>query len=212
MMQKKMAVLILSILQLVGIYGFVVSWEAVIRLTPVNLLLQTGVLVYFGFKDGGSRLLVYALIGWTCGFLIEAIGVNTGWPFGNYTYHEVFGLKLFETPLLIGANWIILLIGSASLMNTLLGKKVHFVIIITLGALAMTILDFIIEPVAIEYRFWTWDKSSIPLSNYLSWFGVSFVLLWIKRILLPDFKSNIANVIFILHLIFFLVINIFISW
>ena len=46
----------------------------------------------------------------TCGFVEEAIGTNNGVIFGEYTYTSVSGFGLFNTPPLIGANWLILIL------------------------------------------------------------------------------------------------------
>jgi bisanhydrobacterioruberin hydratase len=210
-LEEKIVAFVLIILQAVGIYGFLTYWPAVIDLTPLNLLVHVFAILFFGYKYGNHKLILFSIIAWMGGFIIEAIGVNTGWPFGDYTYHEVFGTQFYNTPLLIGFNWVILLLGSGSLINTVFGDKIHIIYKVTIGALLMTLIDFLIEPVAVEFRFWTWEEEQIPLSNYLSWFIISFVLLLIKYAMIPTFKSMIANVILILHLIFFATIFVYIK-
>jgi putative membrane protein len=34
---------------------------------------------------------------------------------------------------------------------------------------AITLLDLIMEPVAIHLDFWTWEGEGVPLQNYLTW-------------------------------------------
>ncbi|MFN2335752.1 MAG: carotenoid biosynthesis protein, partial [Bacteroidales bacterium] len=42
-------------------------------------------------------------------FLIEAVGVNTGRIFGTYTYGKALGPALWNTPVIIGLNWFLLI-------------------------------------------------------------------------------------------------------
>ena len=76
-----------------------------LTLTPLNLLLT--LLVFFKLnKDFSTKFIMLSLLIFLIGFSVEAIGVATGVLFGNYTYGGVFGYKLFETPILIGVNWL----------------------------------------------------------------------------------------------------------
>ena len=42
-----------------------------------------------------------------------------------------------------------------------------------LAGLLCTLMDFVIEPIAIKYDFWSWEGNEIPLFNYLTWFVFS---------------------------------------
>ena len=42
-----------------------------------------------------------------------------------------------------------------------------------LVGVAMTAMDVLIEPVAIELNFWSWEGESVPMSNYIAWFVLS---------------------------------------
>ena len=53
------------------------------------------------------------------GFLIEALGVNTGIIFGHYSYGKGLGLKIFNTPVIIGINWLFLSYTCVSVSNYL---------------------------------------------------------------------------------------------
>jgi putative membrane protein len=73
----------------------------------------------------------------------------------------------------------------------------------------MTLLDVLIEPVAIESDFWHWTNGSIPLYNYISWFFVALPIIY------AYFKLNLAetnkvfNALFILMILFFTILLIF---
>jgi len=51
------------------------------------------------------------------GFLIEVIGVKTGYIFGRYYYGQSLGYHLLSVPLLIGLNWGVLLYSTIQLSN-----------------------------------------------------------------------------------------------
>ena len=59
------------------------------------------------------------LIAFAIGFSAELIGVHSGMLFGNYSYGNNLGLKLAEVPLIIGINWGVLAVTSASITETL---------------------------------------------------------------------------------------------
>jgi putative membrane protein len=43
----------------------------------------------------------------------------------------------------------------------------------------MTGIDVLIEPVAVDLGFWSWQGGDIPWTNYLCWFVVSLPMQWI---------------------------------
>jgi putative membrane protein len=106
------------------------------------------------------------------------MGIHTGFPFGNYEYGQTLGFKLFEVPLVIGVNWLLLVY----LTGNLFAKKIkNDWLAACLAALLMVAIDFFIEPVAINLDFWSWEGNIIPISNYLGWLGVSFIIQLLYR-------------------------------
>ncbi|MFN4299227.1 MAG: carotenoid biosynthesis protein [Thermaurantimonas sp.] len=139
-------------------------------LTPLNLLISAFVI----FKSyRGQTLYVFALASaiYLLGFFIEAIGVNTGFPFGEYVYGNVLGPKVWDTPIIIGINWFIMFSGILYAIELI---RLPILIKALAGATLMTASDYLIEPVAISLEFWTWDKGLPPVENYMGWFVVSF--------------------------------------
>jgi putative membrane protein len=100
------------------------------------------------------------------GFAIEIIGVNTGYPFGEYRYGDPLGPQLLGTPFMIGVNWFIMSYCGAMLFrNTTKSKFLNAFF----AGIAITLFDFIMEPVAIHLDFWTWNEVQVPLQNYITW-------------------------------------------
>lgn len=172
------------------------------ELTWLNIMLTTFLLLLFEQLDTKSVLVLFAIV---CGgYTIEAIGVNTGILFGDYAYGQALGPKILNTPPVIGLNWLCVLIASSSLSSYLIQK--NFVLQVITSALLAVGLDFIIEPVAIEFKMWTWVGDTIPLSNYLTWF--IFALLFALIYLNVQKKRNPLGInLYLLWLFFFIALN-----
>ena len=144
-----------------------------LSLVPYNLILTFLLcFVYVSFK---KYYIPIFLIVFT-GFFIEVIGVKTGILFGIYTYGDTLGFKILEVPVVIGLNWLVLCLSIFSLFSVIFKNK--FLLLI-FSSISMVLLDFIIEPVAIEYSFWSWSDNSVPIQNYIMWFVVSLVMNYI---------------------------------
>ena len=110
----------------------------------------------------------------TLGYAVEVLGVNTGFPFGDYTYGSALGVKLFATPLLIGLNWVVLIYTFSSVVNVLLSKSSKW-LQAAASATWLMLFDVLVEPVAIALDFWQWENVTVPLENYLAWWALSLI-------------------------------------
>src|SRR5947207_2270136 len=100
------ATFILILFYLVGLLGIVWDPAHFVRLTPINLMLSTGLL--FFFYPGKDKLFYFNLfLIFTAAFILEWMGCNTGLIFGPYHYGNALGIKLASTPIIIGLNWLI---------------------------------------------------------------------------------------------------------
>ncbi len=136
-------------------------------LTSYNLLLLMA--VYLVSSETPKNKFTY-ILPVVLGFAIEVVGTNTGWPFGEYTYGSALGLSIANTPLMIGVLWWLLIRS----MYDVLSVKISSVWTKSLlVGVAMTAMDVLIEPVAIELNFWSWEGVSVPMSNYIAWFVLS---------------------------------------
>ena len=191
---------------LVGLYGFLNSdlEQLFIALVPYHLLLMLSLLA-ISTGDFSFNFRVFAIIVYLAGFFIEVIGVNTGLIFGSYTYGEALGFKLFSTPLLIGVNWLILVYCTGVFLEQFKIKSA--LIFCLIGALVLLSLDFLIEPIAIRFNYWSWAGGKIPLQNYLGWYLFSGLLLWIYRRLDFQKQNKAAIVLLFAQAGFFLVLN-----
>lgn len=172
-------------------------------LTPFNLLASAAIVLHFE-EHKINRFGWFILITFLIGFFIEVIGVKTGAIFGSYVYGETLGLQFLEVPLAIGLNWVVLIYCTAQLCRKLFKSTALQVL---MGALIMTLLDYLIEPVAIANDFWAWQTESIPLQNYVAWFLISLLLHLLQSKLMINSNNSLAIRLLYIQAGFFLVLN-----
>ena len=146
-----------------GIVGILTNNQTIdfLSLTPLNLLVNLFLLLINHQNGTKIQWVIFAFIA-IFGFFVEVVGVNTGYIFGDYVYQSTLGWKLFNTPLIIGINWLILSYSVVYTFSRFIKQKI---IIAFLGACVLLLLDILIEPVAMNYGFWTWDNNMVPLKN-----------------------------------------------
>lgn len=93
----------------VGLAGMLLpfSRELFIVITPLNLLFAA-LFLFYGIWPT-RRVLFTGLAVFAASFLVEAVGVNTGKIFGSYSYGSALGPRLWNTPVIIGLNWFVLI-------------------------------------------------------------------------------------------------------
>lgn len=188
----------------VGIVGFNIPVLRPIMqmLTPWGMLIATVLLmIYHEPWDRKSGLMFSAIA--LAGFLVELIGVNSGLLFGHYAYGVTLGPKLWNTPLVIGLNWLVLVY----CISTLLSPVRHHWYFPLAGALMMVAFDYLMEPVAMDTDMWQWTEGQVPMKNYIDWLIVSGFLFLMIRLLKVEFRNRIALLLFVMQGVFFLVLN-----
>ena len=104
MRKPENAIYIIAVLHVVGIFGLNSGFREFFQLlTPLNLMAAAGLFLYSS-NGVNTRAIIGLLTVFACGFGIEWVGVNTGFPFGHYEYGAVLGPKIGNTPVLIGVK------------------------------------------------------------------------------------------------------------
>lgn len=198
--------IVVVITHVVGIAGFLSPFkEYFILITPLHLLVSSGLLIA-NQEQRSRNFYIAIIIAYLVGYWIEVIGINTGLIFGEYVYDSALGFKVFGTPLMIGINWMMLILSIGAVFSRL---NTNWFVKSLISALAMTSLDYIIEPVAIVYDFWHWNTSTIPLQNYLAWLITSFLLFTIYFRLKFQKENPLAIIILAMQIAFFGLLNLF---
>ena len=116
-------------------------------------------------------------------FFIEYLGVETGFPFGVYSYNSDLFL-LLGVPIFIPLAWFVLIKG------TYLGLRQIF-----LSAFFILMFDIVLELFAVKNGMWLWDnaKSGLfpaPIINYISWFVISILVALFINTFRTDSKTD----------------------
>lgn len=190
-----------------GIFGFLIPAVKAYfqQLTPVGMVLAAFVLLLFHEpKNLKSALAFTGIILIT--FLAEMIGVNTQRLFGHYMYGPALGPQLWNTPLVIGLNWLVLVYCFSVLLKNI-NRHWYYPLV---GAAAMTAFDFLMEPVANATGMWSWEGGVIPLKNYTDWFLLSALLFLVMRMFKVECNNRFAGLILLMQVVFFAALNLLI--
>jgi len=170
-----------------------------------------------------AKFQLWILISFLVTFAAEVIGVATGLVFGNYSYGSVFGLQLWETPLLIGLNWVLVTLGAILVVQNVIkliekrntklifGSRIKFIITCILAGLVAVVFDFVLEPVAIKLGYWNWEGGIIPLQNYITWFILTVFCTGLYQLLRIRMRSNLAQYYLLIQFIFFVLLQLFVK-
>lgn len=176
-----------------------------LTLTPPILLFTGLAVTILSVSKSNSKLIVWMLLTYMITFTTEAIGVKTGLIFGNYSYGDSLGLKLFSVPLLIGFNWLLIILGSITIAQSI-EKNLYTTSV--LSGVFCVLFDLMLEPAAIALDYWRWDSGSIPLRNYYAWFLIAFI----SSIIYGKMNIKNDNVLFRFYFLVQLLFFVILSW
>jgi len=222
--RTRIATVIAIFFHTIGLVGMLIfKSELIINATPINLLLSFGLLIWTQQKKKWP-FYVFMSISFLTGFMVEVIGVNTGYLFGDYSYGNVLGFQIKSVPLIIGVNWFIVIFCCgvftrtimAKLQGKIAGQKqkspvfLNMFSVIADGATLAVALDWLMEPVAIKLGFWKWgNDGTIPFYNYLCWFVISLFLMALFHLMPFSKKNNFAVNLLLIQSMFFLLLRTF---
>lgn len=203
---NKSVSIILYVMYGVGVLGHSLQYsrELMLTLTPFTLLFTGGLVIYVLTKDN-YEIRKWLAITYLITFSVEVMGVKTGYIFGNYHYGNVLGPKIFETPVIIGFNWILVILGALVITKKFINRSPAFLIIFA-PLLAVT-FDFVLEPVAVKLNYWNWDGGVIPFQNYLAWYIIAFIFSAYFVLLKIEIKSKLTANYFLIQFVFFIILN-----
>lgn len=158
---------------------------------------------------GWKRIAVFTIGGYLIAFSSEYSSINTGFPYGWYYYIDKTSSKelwIAGVPFFDSLSYVFLCYCSYATAIFILAplKKVGRSVLVLetcslrksfstllLGVMLQTYLDIIIDPIALQGERWflgsiygyreSGHHFGIPLSNYVGWFIVSFVMIFMLQ-------------------------------
>jgi len=123
------------------------------------------------------------------GFLVEALGVATGFPFGSYSYSGALGPQLLGVPLVIPLAWTWMAwpawLAALRLTSAPAGR-------VAVAAFGLAAWDLFLDPQMVSEGYWRWLSPTpalpglpgIPIANYLGWLGFGLLVMTLLSLVL----------------------------
>jgi putative membrane protein len=175
MWQRRDPVLVVMyVMMIAGAVWHSLGWfDNLMRWLSGPMLIGFGVGVLLQVRRRATPLFwLWAVCVLMLSFMLEWVGVHTGRPFGKYLYTDILQPQWNGVPLAIAFSWLMLLLGSAKIVQRC-GAGGSRLLSIFCVAILMTLFDLVMEPAAVRLGYWTWQKGSIPLQNFIVWFVAS---------------------------------------
>lgn len=116
-----------------------------------------------------------AIIIFLASLFVEWWGVNTGFPFGVYSYPDILQPKLFGVPASIAFAWFVVTASSYITAKYLINTGSAFTIALVSASLVLA-TDILLEPFASFVNgFWIWESYKMPLQNFAAWLVIGFI-------------------------------------
>lgn len=191
----------------VGFVLFVLPWtrNLFVALTVPSLLLALGAVLFF--HRGWNRRQVLLMAGVVVSaFLLEVLGVQTGFPFGVYRYGRGLAPLLFGTPLIIGLNWLLVVYCSRAVASFFVaGPWLR----VAASSTLMVAYDLAVEWAAPAMRMWQFESVAPPAANYAAWFAAGLVYQSLFEWCGVRADNPTARFLFVAQGVFFLLMGLF---
>tara|TARA_Y100000768_G_scaffold379942_1_gene356351 strand:- start:502 stop:1056 length:555 start_codon:yes stop_codon:yes gene_type:complete len=132
---------------------------------------------------------------------LEIIGIRKGLIVGKYSYNLDLcpGPSINGVPIVIILSWTGLiymaLVSSMLLLEVKIVYNISYIHIL-LASILITILDLVLDPIAVNEGRWSWDEPGkyygVPLKNFIGWFFNTTLVLLVFSFL--SFEHSITNV------------------
>jgi len=185
-----------------GVVGVQIAFPLTGGGTPALTVLAVAL---FAFASVGHALLTrgpaaaaaLVLVAGGGGLLVEAVGLATGLPFGEYRYSGSLGAAVLGVPVVVPAAWTMMaypsLIVGRRLVAALRPRHPRLVTTV-LGAWALATWDVFLDPQMVAAGHWYWldptptlpGVPGIPVSNFAGWLLVALLMLAALDRVVPD--------------------------
>jgi uncharacterized membrane protein len=134
---------------------------------------------------GKRRTLAFFTISAIVSWILEEVGVSTGWVYGHYHYSNLLGPKLGLVPAIIPLAWFMMIYSSWVIASALVGSTTQDASERVLSrsivaSMVMTSWDTVMDPGMSRAGNWVWETGGsyfgVPIHNYLGWLATTFIV------------------------------------
>ena len=125
----RFSIFFLWLINISGFFGITSDQNEFFLSTTPYVLSLTLLLLILNHDLSDKKSKIGLILIFISGLFVEILGVNYGLFFGEYSYGNNLGPKIFEVPYVIGFNWVLLIIITGSLSDKLIKGKIIYKII-----------------------------------------------------------------------------------
>ena len=203
----RMSIFFLWLINISGFFGMLSDQNEFFLSTTPYVLSLTLLLLILNHDLSSKKSKIGLMLIFLFGLIVELLGVNYGLFFGDYSYGDNLGSKIYGVPYVIGFNWVLLIIATGSVSDKLIkGRKIYKIIF---ASFLMVLIDLLMEKSAPKLDFWEFVISPVPFSNYLWWFIFSLCFQYIFFKTVKTKEYNLSSNILVIQFIFFGMLAVF---
>jgi len=159
---------------------WVVGEQVFPRMVTLGMLAQAAAtLLALACRWPARRLAGLVAVVLPATWVVEKIGITTGWPFGQYAYTQALQPQLAGVPVIIPFGWLMMLPPAWAVAQRLTGRRRGLVFVLV-STVAFTAWDLFLDPQMVAWGLWVWTAPSgyfgIPWSNYAGWLLASALI------------------------------------
>ena len=203
----RLSIFFLWLINISGFFGITSDQSEFFLSTTPYVLSLTLLLLLIKHDLSDNKSKIGLILIFFLGLIVEILGVNYGFFFGEYSYGANFGPKIYEVPYVIGFNWVLLIIATGSLSDKLIkGKEIYKILF---ASSLMVLIDLLMELSAPKLDYWEFVISPVPFSNYFWWFifSICFQYIFFKTVNSKEYK--LSSNILVIQFIFFAMLAVF---
>jgi putative membrane protein len=199
---EKLILFLLLPFYLIGIvlHSIGATLPMMLAFTPYTIFSTSVLGFFFEVKERNKGLLVWAAVTFGVTLFLEIVGWRHHWSSVPTPMDRRWDMKLLGVPLLIGIK-----LDHHHFRHCTGGTyKDCEPLAAALVTASLTVLfDYVMEPVAIAFDYWTWAAVDIPLQNYIAWFCIAFVFAFVFARQKLAAVNKVPTLIVIVQFVFF---------
>jgi uncharacterized membrane protein len=166
-----------------------------------NLAWLSFVLIHGIKRYGWDNVFVFFGITFLISWSTETASIAMGFPFGNYHYTDLLGVKIGTVPLTVmpayfAAGYLAWTMGTIFLGNLGTGiERRNLFLVPFVASFIMVMWDFCVDPISSTIdRAWIWEDGGayygVPISNYFGWYLTVFLIYQVFALYLYRFSTS----------------------